>query len=310
MLPHAGTDTRIWREVVQFGDWLRQLPELPAPGNDAEVAIIISWDNWWAVENLNHPVVLGYAEQIWAWYDAFHTRHIQVDFRPPDGNLDGYRLVVAPQLYLLTDSGAANLTRYVEAGGQLLVGAFSDVVNEHDQLRDGGYLTQLGPVLGVRLQEFHPLAVDENGPGESRAPFELAGETLRGRLLMEEIDLAGAEPVATFGEGRLAGRPSLTRVEYGRGVGYYLATLPDREAAYGLTGWLANAAGVRPVLADLPPRVEAVRRGPLLTLINHDNQPATVSVRGQDLVTGATVVDPTLGPQQYLLLTEAPQTEQ
>jgi beta-galactosidase len=308
MLPHAGTETRTWREVVEFGDWLHRLPDLPAPG-DADVAILVSWDNWWAVENLNHPVVMDYADQIWTWYEAFHRHHIQVDFRPPEGDLDGYRLVVAPQLYLLADSAAANLTGYVDAGGQLLVGAFSDVVDERDQFRNGGFLTQLGPLLGVRVEDFNALALDEDGPGKCRAPFELAGETVYGRLLAEEIQLTGATPVATFGEGRLTGRPSLTRAAYGRGTGYYLATLPDAAAAYQLTGWLARAAAVRPVLAGLPPRLEAARRGPLLTLVNHDDQPATVRVSGQDLLTGASVVDPTLEPQGYLLLTEARESE-
>jgi beta-galactosidase len=46
------------------------------------------------------------------------------------------------------------------------------------------------------------------------------------------------------------------------------------------------------------------RRGTLLTVINHDSQPVTVPVRGQDILTGATVEDPTLEPQGYLLLTQ------
>jgi beta-galactosidase len=309
MLPHTGTETRTWGEVVEFGQWLDRLPDLPPPGHDAEVAILVSWDSWWAVENPDHPVVLDYADQIWTWYEAFSRHHIQVDFRPPDGELDGYRLVIAPQLYLLTDSAAANLSGYVEAGGSLLVGAFSDVVDERDQFRDGGYLTQLGPLLGVRVEEFHPLALDEDGPGERWAPFKLAGEPLRGRLLAEEIQLAGATPVATFRKGRLSGCPSLTSAAYGQGVGYYLATLPDADSALSLTAWLADAAGVRPVLAGLPERVEAARRGPLLTLINHDDRPDTVRVRGRDILTGATVVDPTLEPQGYLLLTDAQQPE-
>ena len=62
------------------------------------------------------------------------------------------------------------------------------------------------------------------------------------------------------------------------------------------------------MLAGLPPRVEAARRGPLRTLINHDDRPATVPVRGQDLLTGATVVHPTLQPQEYLMLNEVVQT--
>ena len=62
-----------------------------------------------------------------------------------------------------------------------------------------------------------------------------------------------------------ADRAALTESAYGRGIGYYLATLPDAAAARRITTWLAEAAGVRPVLADLPPRVEAARRGEVVT---------------------------------------------
>ena len=191
MLPQAGTDTRTWREVVDLGQLLQQLPALPVGARDAEVAIIVDWENWWAIENPDHPVIIDYAEQIRIWYEAFHTQHVQVDFAPPTGDLAGYRLVVAPQLYLLTDAGAANLTGYVEGGGRLLVGAFSDVVDQRDHFRDGGFLTQLGDLLGIRLEDFGALGRAPGGP-EPTAPFDLDGATLTGHLLAEKIHLTGA----------------------------------------------------------------------------------------------------------------------
>ncbi len=47
------------------------------------------------------------------------------------------------------------------------------------------------------------------------------------------------------------------------------------------------------MLDGLPPRVEAVRRGEALFLLNHAREPVTVPVPGthRDLLTGATVTD-------------------
>jgi len=280
------------------------LPALPVGARDAEVAIIVDWENWWAIENPDHPVIIDYAEQIRIWYEAFHTQHVQVDFAPPTGDLAGYRLVVAPQLYLLTDAGAANLTGYVEGGGRLLVGAFSDVVDQRDHFRDGGFLTQLGDLLGIRLEDFGALGRAPGGP-EPTVPFDLDGATLTGHLLAEKIHLTGATAVARFNAAVAEDRPALTQSTFGRGIGYYLATVPDAAAAGTITTWLAEAAGVRPVLADLPPRVEVARRGEVLTVINHDDVPVTVGVRGRDLLTGATVTNPTLEPYAVVLLHEA-----
>ncbi len=55
MLPHAGTETRTWNAVTDLGARLGALPELPAPGRDAQVALVFDWENWWAVEERDHP---------------------------------------------------------------------------------------------------------------------------------------------------------------------------------------------------------------------------------------------------------------
>jgi beta-galactosidase len=48
-------------------------------------------------------------------------------------------------------------------------------------------------------------------------------------------------------------------------------------------------AGDEPVLAGLPERVEAMRRGALLTLINHGGDPVEVPVEGVDAISGQRV---------------------
>ena len=44
----------------------------------------------------------------------------------------------------------------------------------------------------------------------------------------------------------------------------------------------------------------------MLTLINHDREPVTLSLTGQDLLAGATVTNPTLQPYAVLLLRGSP----
>jgi len=98
-----------------------------------------------------------------------------------------------------------------------------------------------------------PTRPPPGGP-EPTAPFDLDGARLTGHLLAEEIHLAGASAVAQFSGGAADGRPALTQSAYGQGIGYYLATVPDAAVAGRITAWLAEAAGVRPVVSGLPPR--------------------------------------------------------
>ena len=49
MLPHAGTDTRVWREVVELGaDARPSLASSAAPTVEADVAVLWDWQSWWA----------------------------------------------------------------------------------------------------------------------------------------------------------------------------------------------------------------------------------------------------------------------
>ena len=50
MLPHAGTDTKVWHEVVELGAQLEAIEEVRGSRVEAEVAILFDWNAWWAVE--------------------------------------------------------------------------------------------------------------------------------------------------------------------------------------------------------------------------------------------------------------------
>ena len=307
MLPHAGTETRTWDAVTELGARLAALPELPAPGRDAQVALVFDWENWWAVEERDHPTEVDYLALVLEWYGAFHARNIQVDIVGPEEVDETHRLVVAPALYLLRDEGAAALARFVDDGGTLLTGPFTDIVDAHDQFRDGGFLTQLGPVLGLRFEDFGALAGPSASAGGVGAlstdavraartaaaagtvTFRLDGAEQRGRLVAETVHAAGADVVAEFESGLQAGSPALTRHRYGSGEAWYVATLPVADALGAVVATVVAASGVRPIVEGLPAGVEAARRGDLVTLINHGDARVEIAIDGTDAETGIAV---------------------
>jgi beta-galactosidase len=303
MLPHAGKQTRIWREVVQLGADLAALPTLPPGPSHARVGLVFDWPNWWAISAADHPVVLDYLGLIQRWYAALHRAHIDVDFVQPISALGDYALILAPQLYLLEDDAAANLAGCVHGGGRLLVGAFSDVVDEHDAFRDGGFQVGLRDVLGLTVTEFGALVPPGSpGPGENFAP--VAGEpgTFRGEYVAEELRLLGAEAIAHFAGGRRTGDPALTAHRFGAGTAHYLATIPDQAGTATIVTWLLGQTGILPTLPGLPESVEAARRGAVTTVINHGDRPVTVALPGTDLVRGHAHVESQLEPYDWLII--------
>lgn len=298
MLPHAGTDTRTWREAVALGADLAALPPLPAGARDARVALVFDWENWWAVEASDHPQNgLDYLAVIQRWYRALHRRHVQVDIVPAARVGEGHDVAIAPLLYLVREADAAALVSFVEAGGHLLAGPFTDVADEFDRFRDGGFATQLGPLCGIRIEDFGALVAPDAVPGafgEREAPFagaESGAPAGVGTLLAEEVHVVAddTQVEASFTAGRRTGDPALTARAVGGGSARYLATIPDEAGVQAVVDRLLAATGVEPVAAGLPEHVEAARRGTLLTLINHGGPVIEVDVAGVDAVTGERV---------------------
>ncbi len=95
MLPHAGTDSRVWREVVGLGADLRRLAQVAGSPVPAEVALLLDWESWWALELDSHPSRLRLTELIREFYRPLFEAGVNADFAHPESDLSGYRLVAA-----------------------------------------------------------------------------------------------------------------------------------------------------------------------------------------------------------------------
>jgi beta-galactosidase len=275
MVPHAGTDTKIWREVVQLGADLSKLAEVRGSRVVADAAIVWDYQSWWAAELDSHPTNDPlYLERVKAFHAGLWRAGVTADVVHPEGELDGYRLLLVPSLYLTTDAAAGNISAFA---GHLVVSYFSGIVDENDAIRLGGYPGAFRERLGVRTEEFHPLL-----PGESVALDDGSHAT----LWTEDLRLEGAEALVRYADGPVPGRPAVTR----NGNATYVATRLDDDATGRLLAGVCEEAGVRPALEGLPPRVEAVRRRgehDYLFLLNHGSEPVTVPVSGIDLLSGS-----------------------
>lgn len=286
MVPHAGTDTRIFREVSDLGRELASVPEIA--GSRAvppTAALVVDWDSWRALELDSHPSSeLRLPELALGHYRPLFAAGVACDVVPPDRDLSGYRLVVVPNLYAVTVPCAERLASYVRDGGHLLVSFFSGVVDDCDRVHPGGCPGPLRELLGLRVEEFWPLeegtAVGVRGCGGAAGGWDLPDG--RADLWSEAVRLEGAEAVAEFTDGELAGSPAVTRHGYGAGTATYVGTRLEPALMRALSDGVRAAAGVRPVLAGLPAGVQATVRegtgGRFLFLLNHGAQAADIAL--------------------------------
>ncbi|HEX2647463.1 MAG TPA: beta-galactosidase trimerization domain-containing protein, partial [Candidatus Dormibacteraeota bacterium] len=115
----------------------------------------------------------------------------------------------------------------------------------------------------------------------------------RGEVWSELIETAGANVLATFVGTELDRRPVATRHAYGKGVAFYVGTLPDAAAMERLLSEACAQSGIE--APSLPEGIESVRRQgrgrSLLFLLNHRDEGVDVPVTepGRNLLNGSEV---------------------
>ena len=291
MLPHAGTSSRVWREVVELGGLVGAISELQGSRVEASVAVVWSTESFWAQDLDWRPSIdLSHRERLEAFYSALWRLGVTVDFVHPAHDLSGYAAVFAPSLYLLDEASAANLREYAETGGTLAVSYFSGIVGENDDVPVGPHPGRLRDVLGLRIDEFLPLREGEQ--------IAVTGGAA-GTVWSDDLVLEGAEAVEHYIDGPAAGKPAVTRNAIGAGSAWYVSTRLDDSALEAFAVRVLDDAGVE--ITRPATDVEVVTRvaedgARYRVVLNHSAVPAIVGADGHDLATGASVAaDDTVG---------------
>jgi len=289
MVPHAGIDSRVWREVKALGDELPKLDAILSSQVQAEVAILMNWENWWALELDSKPSNdLKLIPQIYAYYKPLFERNITVDFVHPEADLSRYKLVIAPNLYLINEATVVNINDYVEHGGNLVMSFFSGIVDENEHIRLGGYPAPFHEMLGLVVEESAPYAETQSNSIRTND-----GKQFKCTLWSDIIHLKGAEAiVAVFEDDYYAGSPAITQNIFGKGTAWYVGTVPDSNGVAWLMETVCETAGVKPVVPNMPTGVELLRRvngdASWLFVLNHsfDKISVPLATNGRDLLTG------------------------
>ncbi len=306
LVPHAGADSGRFAEVCRLGAAAAALGEVAGSRVEAAVAILYDFQALWAASGPAMPsAAADYPEMAQAVHKSLRDMGITADVVHPSADLSRYRVIVVPTLYLVTDEHAAAIAAAAEAGAQVLITYFSGISDEHDHIRLGGYPGAFRELLGVRVEEFNPLLDGDEvgllaaGPGRSNEAgaadtgADTAGADVgTGRRWSEWCAVTDAAPLWTYAGGPCAGSVALSRRQTGSGAAWYLGTLPDEAALANVLASITEAAGVGPVVAELPVGVEAIRRRAAdgrswVFLLNHTDDPITVPLSGFDVLTGA-----------------------
>ena len=240
VISNTGTEnTRTFREVTDIGAVLEQLSDrVYGSGTPAETAILFDTENKWALDKCQGPrnIGLDYFGNIRRNYSYFWKNGINVDIIDSTFDLSGYKLVIAPMLYLFQDGIQEKLRRFVRDGGTLVTTCFTGVVNDTD-LSFLGEATEdkLSDVLGLWVEEVDSLYDCES----NRTTWN--GKSYSLKELCEICHPTTCETLAVYETDFYAGKPVLTKNQFGKGVAYHVSASADTDFFHALYAKLAAA---------------------------------------------------------------------
>ena len=267
VVDHAGHEhTRVFQDVAQLGETLKKLDNVVGTTVRPEVAVIQDWENEWAL-NSGARVYLGdnvkYRQECIAHYRPFWQAGAPVDVIDQTCQLDSYKLVVAPMIYMLRPGFAERLSSFIEKGGTAVITYWSGVVDETD-------LCFLGGVPGEGLREVFGVWEEESQsyfPNEANGIIMQEANSLGVNGEYQAVDTCsiihpeGADVLATYSDDFFAGRPALTVNEYGKGKAYYIASRNENRFLTDFYSQLISSISLeRALQVDLPDGVSAQLR--------------------------------------------------
>jgi beta-galactosidase len=286
VVDHSGHEyTRVFREVADLGATLAGMPGVAGAQVEAEVAIIYDWENAWAIEDAGGPREnKDYRQTCIEHYRAFWKQGIAVDVISMDTDFSGYRLIVAPMLYMNKPGVVERLERFVQEGGQLVMTYWSGIVDEHDLCHLGGFPGPLRPLLGLWVEETDTLHDGETNCIKLEAGFFAGGKSAYScGFICEVVHLESAVAVGTYDEDYYAGKSAITINGFGRGQAYYLATRMQEDFLDDLYRSMAAQLRLKHAIrAVLPEGVTAQRRGSYIFLSNFLSEAQAVELMDEE----------------------------
>lgn len=304
---HDGTEnTRVFRSVQTTGKVLEQIDQLAGSMTESKAAIIFDWENMWALDDAQAYATANkkYFDTCYEYHRVFWERGINCDIVAPTADLSGYKMVIAPMLYLTGRETIRNLTEYVRAGGTLYATYMLGTVDETDLCWLGGIpAEELKSVFGIVSEEIDTLyPVERQHAAVNGTEHELVD-------YCEVLQLHGAKVLAAYTDGYYRDTPAVTEHRFGEGRAIYQACRDTGSLKNEVIGALIRELGILSAVdtdAPLPHCVTAHSRTngeeQFVFVENYSGEDTvTVSLRCEmeDMLTGERAASCKLPPYGY-----------
>jgi beta-galactosidase len=252
-----GEPLPIYEEIAKTGaEFIKAGPVLDNTQPVSEVALIHDYDSRWAIEFNPFSQRYDQMQILIEYYRALREATQSVDIITPEMDISRYKLVVAPNLNLISTALAEKLTKYVRSGGHLVLGPRSGMKNEFNALNRGRQPGPLATALGCRVEQYYALIGDlsVNGPwGSGKA-------TIWAERLQQVTPDAEVMLRYDIGENWLSEKPAAIRRRQGEGSITYLGAVLDDDLMGRIAFCWVKEAGISSPIIQVPKGIKVCRR--------------------------------------------------
>jgi len=258
LVDQSGQPRPFYTEAAQLGREIAIVSELLAGSEiKARVAILNDYNSRWSLNWQRQHKDFDYVDHLRNYYRPLAERNIPVDIISADASLDGYRLVIAPGLVILTPERVRCLIEFVERGGNLVLTLRSGMKDQFNSLlpqRQPGSLVEL---TNAEVEEYYPL----------ETPVPVTGKSINGEshLWAERLRILDTtqftQVVARYGKenGWLDDQIAITVNSKKNAFVYYVGAYLDEKSQSALTDMILTVSDIRPLM-ETPRGVEVCQR--------------------------------------------------
>lgn len=223
VLSHDLEPNRTYQEVSQIAQELKKVgPWLVNLSKENKVGILYSVDSFHGLQFMPFHDQVNYLTILRQFYHALYCLNVGVDFVfPQTENLNRYKILIVPSLYVASDGLLEKLNRYVENGGSLILSFKSGFTNEYSTVRWSMMPGPLRKACGFRYQEFSNLTQDLSLKGD---PYK-AGDQNKVSVWAEFLIPETAKPLAYYDHPFFGKYPAITHNQFGQGTVTYQGTM-------------------------------------------------------------------------------------
>jgi len=285
LLNQDGRPNRRYREIAGMGKDLERVAKLlEGTTTVSPVAFYVDYESEWAK---TAPDVRAFDERRADYYLAFKRLGVNIDVTGRGRDLSRYKIVVAPMLYMVNDEMVEQFTRFVRAGGTLVLTFRSGVKEWDNSVVMEPLPGRLRELAGIEIEEFEPLLKTDPDLKEGAMPLNgtaapFTGRASTGTIWADILEPKSAQALAKYSKKFYTGKAAVTLNKVGEGQVVYVGTHLTRDFADALASWLLARHQISPPF-PVPDQVDVASREKggkkLLFVMNFSNTAQSVRLR-------------------------------